>query len=73
MRSVGLLSLENEREYVLQDIWMFSIKQKRVCLKMKFSIKDSGKFPYLYLENLESKLKTWRESSGLLYKEGRAL
>ncbi|WZY77178.1 hypothetical protein YC2023_023562 [Brassica napus] len=36
---VGLLSLEKERGYVLEDIWTFSIKQNGVCLKMKFSIK----------------------------------
>ena len=36
---VGLLRLEKERGYVLEDIWTFSIKQNGVCLKMKFSIK----------------------------------
>ena len=37
---VGLLSLEKKRRYVLEDIWTFSIKQNRVCLKMKFFIKE---------------------------------
>ena len=40
---VIFLSLEKERGYVFEDIWTFSIKQKRVYLKMKFSIKENGK------------------------------
>ncbi|KAG5414350.1 hypothetical protein IGI04_001917 [Brassica rapa subsp. trilocularis] len=39
----GLAELEKERSYVLEDIWTFSIKQKGVCLKIKFSINENGK------------------------------
>ena len=45
MMCLGLLSLEKERVYVLEDIWTFFIKQKEVCLKMKFSINENGKLP----------------------------
>lgn len=40
---VALLSLEKDRGYMLEDKWTFSIKQKRVCLKKKFPIKENGK------------------------------
>ena len=48
-------------------------KAKRSLLEDEVFHKENGKLPYVYLEDLKSKLKTWRASSGLLYKEGCAL
>ena len=52
---VGFLSLEKERGYMFEDIWTFSIKQKRVTWRWSFPLKKMESC-------LKCIWKTWRAS-----------
>lgn len=60
----GLVEFGKGKIYVLKNIWTFFIKHKKVCLKIKFFIKENGKLSSLFgkfekqVEDLENKLKT---------------